>query len=257
MDTKYTLKRKYKTSTLDNKVIAKQRKKDIDLNTMTKKQLIEQITSLKEELVKLKSIYQSSKDKIEDRPCPKSTQTTLLDDELTFPCQSCIYNAASEMDLRVHMDYAHDLDDEVLLSNFKCNVCKNVCKSKRNLMNHIKTIHGDTLPNCKFFQTNSCKYNEKYCWFIHKKDVLQELKCRYCEQTFHSKRDVMFHQKNNHEDKVPICKNHIQSKCKYKHKCWFTHPAVEPANHTNIKEHEIDLSTKINSEDSESNASYS
>ena len=37
MDTKYTLKRKYKTSTLDNKVIAKQRKKDIDLNTMTKK----------------------------------------------------------------------------------------------------------------------------------------------------------------------------------------------------------------------------
>ena len=209
----------------------------------------ESLSKKLEELLNLKSKNQSSDAKVEAKCNPKATQTTLLDEELIFPCQLCVYNAANEMDLRVHMDYGHDLDDDILLSNLKCKVCKTIFKSKQDLMNHIKTTHEDTLSNCKFYQNNTCKFNEKSCWFVHKKNVLQELKCRYCEHTFNSKSGVMFHQKKNHEDKIPMCKNHIQSKCKYRHKCWFTHPAMEKANHANVIVNEIDMSTNENIEE--------
>ena len=215
----------------------KQRKKHVDLNSMTKKQLIDEIKSLNEEIMNLKNKFQSRNQNLEANPIPIATQTTLLDEELTFPCQLCIYNADSEMDLRVHMDYAHDLDDDDLLSKFKCKVCNNICKGKQHLMNHIKVVHGDTLPNCKFYQNDSCKFNEKSCWYVHKKDVVGELKCRYCEQIFYSKSDVMFHQKKDHIDKIPICKNHVHAKCKYKIKCWYTHPAIE-SNDANMSNNE-------------------
>ena len=100
MDTKYDLKRKYRTINVEPKLPTKQRKKDLELSSMTKKQLIDQIKSLKEELVKLKSKCQSSNDKVIAKPSPIATQTTLLEEELTFPCQLCIYNADNEMDLK-------------------------------------------------------------------------------------------------------------------------------------------------------------
>ena len=103
MDTKFTLKRKYQTSNVEKKVVMKQRKKHVDLNSMTKKQLIDEIKSLNEEIMNLKNKFQSRNQNLEANPIPIATQTTLLDEELTFPCQLCIYNADSEMDLRVHM----------------------------------------------------------------------------------------------------------------------------------------------------------
>ena len=191
MDTKYSLKRKYRTINVEPKVPAKQKKEDTDLHSMTKKQLIDQVKSLTEELVNLKAKCQY---KFTLKTASIATQTALLDEELTFPCQLCIYNAESEMDLRVHMDYGHDLDDDVLLSKLKCNVCKTIFRSKSSLMNHIKTSHVDTLPNCKYYQNNSCRFNEKSCWFTHKKNTPEDLKCRYCDHTFGSKSEVMIHQ---------------------------------------------------------------
>ena len=256
MDTKYDLKRKYRTINVEPKVPTKQRKKDMELNSMTKKQLIDQIKSLLEELVKLKSKCQSSNDKVIAKHSPIATQTTLLEEELIFPCQLCIYNADNEMDLRIHMDYGHDLDDDVLLSKLKCNICKTMFRRKSNLMSHIKTAHVDTLPNCKYYQTNSCKFNENSCWFAHKKNEPEELKCRYCDQNFLSKSDVMFHQKQNHKDKIPICKKHIKSMCKFKHKCWYTHPIKEQLHDANSMDIEIGMAQNENRDQSQSDNKY-
>ena len=52
------------------------------------------------------------------------TQTVMINDDFTFPCQICIYNADSEFDLRIHMEYVHDLDDGIHTPKNKCNICK-------------------------------------------------------------------------------------------------------------------------------------
>ena len=111
METKYAIKRKSKTATVEHKLSVKHRKKETDLNSLTKKQLIDHIKSLKDELMKIKRKCQSFDNNVPAKATPISTQTTLVDEDITIPCQLCIYTA--EMDLRVHMDYAHDIDEDL------------------------------------------------------------------------------------------------------------------------------------------------
>ena len=100
-------------------------------------------------------------------------------------------------------------------------------------MLHIKTEHGSSLPACKYFQQGTCKFNEKLCWFVHKKEENPLLKCRYCDDRFFSKSDAMKHQKLNHEELIPICKNHVKGQCKFRSKCWFHH--FSPVNTNDTK----------------------
>lgn len=256
METKYALKRKSKTATVEHKVSVKHRKKEMDLNSLTKKQLIDHIQSLKDELVKIKRKCQAYDDNVSAKATPIPTQTTLVDEEITIPCQLCIYNADYEMELRVHMDHAHGIDDDLSSTNIKCDLCSKTFKKKHDLMNHIKTTHVSTLPNCKYYQSDSCKFNEKSCWFVHKMNEPTENKCRYCEEQFYSKSEVMIHQKQEHEEKIPICKNHIKSNCKYKDKkCWFIHPAKGLPKVRPNMDNKMDMSDNEKHENSQNNDS--
>ena len=227
MNTKPTLKRNCKVanSMQDNIIPTKLRKKDINLITLTKNQLIEKVQNLDKELAglraKLQKIEDDSKEKLENKSL--GTQTIIVVEEFPFPCQICIYNADNELDLRVHMYHAHDLDDGIFTPKVKCKICEKKFPSKTDLMVHIKTKHENTLPPCKNYQNNSCRYNKRSCWFPHQKNDFLELKCRYCSDKFMSKKDVMNHQKNKHIDKISLCKNHEKGICEYKNKCWFKH----------------------------------
>ena len=66
--------------------------------------------------------------------------------------------------------------------------------------------------------------------FDHKRDGNPSLKCRYCDETFYTKSDVMYHQKLDHEEQIPICRAHVKGSCKFKSKCWFQHCEMSNTN---------------------------
>ena len=224
MSGKGPLKRKSQTNMMqkENQIPSKVQKKTINYNLMNKKQLIDEINSLLEELDTLKDKEKQSNNTKSNDLQIKSTQTELVDEDFTFPCQVCIYNADNELDLRIHMDYAHDVDGGIF-SKITCNICKKKFQTKHLLMCHIRAKHYGTLPNCKNYQNGTCKFNDASCWFPHKKNETMVFKCRYCDETLNSKSEVMKHQKVIHEEKIHICKMHLKNMCRFRHNCWYMH----------------------------------
>ena len=224
MSGKYPMKRKTQTNIVekDNLIPQKIPKKSMNYNLMNKKELIDEIKKLLEELDILKDKeIQANNTKTNDIQI-KSTQTVLLDEDFTFPCQLCIYNADNEFDLRIHIDYAHDVDGGIF-SKITCTICKKKFETKHHLMCHVRTKHVGTLPNCKNYQNGKCKFTDASCWFPHKMNGAVLFKCRYCDDTYHSKSEGMKHQKNIHEEKIQICKMHLKHSCRFRHNCWYTH----------------------------------
>ena len=185
-----------------------------------------QLKTVEPPLVDTKSVTQIS----------ASTQTLLMEEEFQYPCKICIYNADNPLDLSVHMDYAHDDDEDgTQIPKITCNICKKTYQSKNILMQHIKTSHETSMPACKYFQNDTCKFNEKSCWFVHRKVDISAYKCRYCDYKCAYKSDIMKHQKASHQDKLQICKSHVQYKCKFKDKCWFNHVDIAKSNLSNME----------------------
>ena len=237
MDRKTYLKRNSKSAdnSKDVQVPSKIRKTDDNLNILTKKQLIDKIAKLNEELEALKNKVKTLDPVMGNnivKQYSSSTQTILMDEDIPFPCQICIYNADNEMDLRIHMDYAHDIDDEIRTSKVTCNLCRKKYPSKNELMKHIKSNHESDLQACKYFQTGTCKFNDKSCWFAHKIIDMSAYKCRHCEYKCGYKSEIMKHQKERHEEKMQICKSFLQNKCKFWSKCWFSHINTTKINET-------------------------
>ena len=143
-------------------------RKTENLESLTKSTLLKKFKELEDEnrklvsdLEKMKKINESFSERVKDfeRQCSvqktksiSTTQTVMLKEDFTFPCQICIYNADSEFDLRIHMDVAHDVDDGIFIPKTKCNICKKKFQGKGELMLHIKNNHKSTIPACRYYQ---------------------------------------------------------------------------------------------------------
>ena len=68
--------------------------------------------------------------------------------------------------------YVHgenDIDKNVeAFNNFKCDICKEDLKGKRNFMMHKKMHHYDTALICEKNLLSKCPRSAEDCWFIHK-----------------------------------------------------------------------------------------
>ena len=51
------------------------------------------------------------------------------------------------------------------------------------------------------------------------------MECHYCDDKFESKRDLMFHRKQAHIEKVQFCVHFNDGKCAFGDTCWFSHDA--------------------------------
>ena len=49
-----------------------------------------------------------------------------------------------------------------------------------------------------------------------------KIKCKYCDDMFTFKKDLMLHKKVAHLENVPFCTN-LSMGWSYKNKCWFRH----------------------------------
>ena len=67
---------------------------------------------------------------------------------------------------------------------------------------------------------DACDFNEDNCWYRHeekmnhsKKVVDKTLECEVCEEKFDDKDSFMKHMKNNHRNRVKLCRNYADKKC--------------------------------------------
>ena len=69
--------------------------------------------------------------------------------------------------------WAHSKNNDIASStrtgdtNRQCNHCGTTFEDLRNLMQHRKVEHEETIPLCRKFKANECKFNEMFCWYRH------------------------------------------------------------------------------------------
>ena len=113
----------------------------------------------------------------------------------------------------------------------KCNNCGEQFSDKRNLMNHRKLNHLNTVANCRNNLVGKCSFSDKMCWWNHSEisgKQSDSVDCYICNETFETRAKMMFHRKLHHTSLVRICNNYLKNNCMFQSKsCWFLHEEVE------------------------------
>ena len=146
------------------------------------------------------------------------------EEKFKYTCSDCDYESDC-----VHCFSDHDHDPEEAnereIKNFNCYYCDEIFPSKATVMRHTKISHMDKAQHCLNFLEGSCRYSEN-CWFLHDDDFKKSeptFTCKYCDERFKTKTQLMHHKKTNHIEKVVRCTNENEN-CKYgSENCWFLH----------------------------------
>ena len=126
------------------------------------------------------------------------------------------------------MDIEHDVQKPNNDNEFKCDICEQLFVDKSTLVNHIKKQHDKSKP-CKYFAKGLCMFSTEICWYSHDKDIINQTKnyneiiCKFCEEKFHMKSELMNHRKSKHTDRISFCRNNENKKCEYGKNCWYKH----------------------------------
>ena len=127
----------------------KLRKREPNLQLLTKKQLIDKVKDLEKELVLLMNDVKNKKSHPKNPSVTRETQTLI--ENISFPGKLCVYEADGEFDLRIHMEYAHDKDFDYEDVKFQYRICHTKFQCKKDLMIHIKIDHNESLPPVNIF----------------------------------------------------------------------------------------------------------
>ena len=140
-----------------------------------------------------------------------------------FNSMECDHQAHKENDLLKHMKIAHQSSISETLNNmgFKCVSCAQVFERKDRLMNHRRDTHGKSKTKCRYnVPPLTCNKGEKECVFDHSPghDNSKDFKFSVCSELCPTKSQVLNHRKNNHPDKVAMCKSIKKGDiCRYNH----------------------------------------
>lgn len=63
--------------------------------------------------------------------------------------------------------WRHAKEQEKNSENSDCYICNKAFKSRAEMMMHRKKNHPNVVRKCEMFLTNSCRYREGSCWFVH------------------------------------------------------------------------------------------
>ena len=231
---------------------AKIRKKEVNLEQLTKLKVIEKYKQLDKlyqtllvenekkniEIESLKSRFHEFETKANDKCKSRSIeiQTGDITDDLSFNCNECLHTANCEKALRWHIFQTHNKGNPEITMNYSCNNCHQKFHQKKDLMFHVKREHTEGLAICKFFKEGKCNFSSQTCWFLHPQNVNNPVnrtsyKCNNCEQLFESISEVMKHRKEHHNKIIQLCRNFKNESCKFGNDCWYNHKIEQKSNH--------------------------
>ena len=132
-------------------------------------------------------------------------------DDKEWNCEKCDHQASTEDFLRKHMKVKHNESLKTLI----CTFCKARFSSKREMARHRKDNHF-TYKMC--MNMENCEFQEE-CYYSHTPIPNGKHRCFQCGKDFDSKREMMGHRKNEHED-IKTC---MDRQCKRGQNCWWRH----------------------------------
>ena len=150
--------------------------------------------------------------------------------EEEFNCRECDFQTISNFLLDKHLSLKHTPHQEQSEEEIKCRNCGEKFSQRWKLMTHRKQNHINTVALCKNNLLKKCIFSAESCWWNHKEDkdeLLENVGCFICDETFETKAIMMVHRKNKHKTFVRKCNNFLQNNCKFEDKsCWFMHDEV-------------------------------
>ena len=138
-------------------------------------------------------------------------------------CEECEFPADTLYELGEHVGEAHSG------LRIPCNFCSDIYTTKESLEKHEEEVHNQTPASttvdslCNNYSILN-KDQEEHPSINNQ--VTEKFKCKFCDEEFVGKYDLMMHNRKEHQDKLSICWNY-QGGCKYHPNCWFSHEATE------------------------------
>ena len=120
--------------------------------------------------------------------------------------------------------------------------------TKSDLLGHIKSNHEANVMPCKYFLEGRCMFSDEVCWYSHDLNansnsiIKNKYVCKYCDQVFQSKNELMKHRIVKHFQSVALCRDDINNECKHKDECWYRHEMKITNTHENTTKHSEDQS---------------
>ena len=88
--------------------------------------------------------------------------------EEEFNCTKCDFQATSNIELDKHINLKHTTyDKDKRFHDIKCKNCGEQFGNKRNLMNHRKSNHSNTVAPCRNNLVGKCTFTDEMCWWKH------------------------------------------------------------------------------------------
>ena len=103
-----------------------------------------------------------------------------------------------------------------------CTYCKDKFKTKWHLMEHRAHLHP-IQKTCVYFVEGNCRFGDN-CAYLHNMNKPEIIKCNTGKKEFKTKKDMMWHRKNEHFTLIRSCRNHFKGNCSFADsECWYRH----------------------------------
>ena len=125
-----------------------------------------------------------------------------------------------------------------LLSENKINLEKIAILEKK--INSIEKNERIFLcEECEYPADNLCELGEHMYEYHKYEDSVEVVYCNYCNMKFENKNKLMVHRKNDHEDRINMCRYFLKDRCAFDNQtCWYSHKNLnESAACQEIKEY--------------------
>ena len=141
------------------------------------------------------------------------------DNDGQFNCEDCDHQTNSKERLNTHIQRKHT---RLMQPSYKCDVCGTEMEDNSSLNRHIAKEHPN-LRICRYYLEARCLFNDN-CIFKHVRRAIENYICNICEVEFNAKSILMFHRKNEHLDKMLLCRHFFKGICKFEDEnCWYRH----------------------------------
>ena len=141
----------------------------------------------------------------EDDMVGKETKETQTVRGIELKCCECDFEAETSPELSSHLSEKHGWSEHQKINELDMGAGPRYCKK------------------CNFEAADGYEM-DAHVWYEHEEEEDEQINCQHCDQTFSELKDLMTHKKNNHEERVRVCRHFIDGSCSYgEEKCWFVH----------------------------------
>ena len=144
------------------------------------------------------------------------------DADLLF-CEECEFPAETLFELGEHTGEFHTG------LRIPCDFCDDIYLTKKELKHHEEEVHTNQQSKGTNTEGNVGSPNFSVKQSQSSRDLRYSgmFKCKFCDEKFLKRKELMKHNKEEHKETLPNCWHFEDGACKYEDDCWFQHKKRE------------------------------